>query len=31
LIRGAKIEQWVFYRPDEDRITQAKELLSRDW
>ena len=31
LIRGKKIKQWVFYRRDEDRIAEAKELLSADW
>jgi DNA-binding transcriptional ArsR family regulator len=31
LIRGKKIKQWVFYRRDEDRITQAKEMLSGGW
>ncbi|MFS1299487.1 ArsR/SmtB family transcription factor [Streptosporangium longisporum] len=31
LIRGTKIKQWVFYRRDEDRIAEAKELLSGDW
>jgi len=31
LIRGKKIKQWVFYRRDEDRIAQAKELLSGEW
>lgn len=31
LIRGTKIKQWVFYRRDEDRITEAKELLSGEW
>jgi DNA-binding transcriptional ArsR family regulator len=31
LVRGKKIKQWVFYRRDEDRIAQAKEMLSRGW
>jgi DNA-binding transcriptional ArsR family regulator len=31
LIRGKKIKQWVFYRRDEDRIAQAKEMLSGGW
>jgi ArsR family transcriptional regulator len=31
LIRGKKIKQWVFYQRDEDRIAEAKELLSGDW
>lgn len=31
LIRGTKIKQWVFYRRDEARIAQAKELLSGGW
>ncbi|WP_182897461.1 helix-turn-helix transcriptional regulator [Microbispora sp. H10830] len=28
LVRGKKIKQWVFYQRGEDRIAQAKELLS---
>ncbi|GAA5092669.1 MULTISPECIES: ArsR/SmtB family transcription factor [Nocardia] len=31
LVRGTKIKQWVFYQRDEDRIAQAKELLSSEW
>jgi DNA-binding transcriptional ArsR family regulator len=31
LIRGKKIKQWVFYRRDEERIAQAKEMMSGDW
>ncbi|TDB88004.1 ArsR family transcriptional regulator [Actinomadura sp. KC216] len=31
LVRGKKIKQWVFYQRDEDRIAQAKELLSGEW
>ncbi len=31
LIRGTKIKQWVFYRRDEARIAEVKELLSGDW
>lgn len=31
LVRGKKIKQWVFYQRDEDRIAQAKELLSSEW
>ena len=31
LVRGKKIKQWVFYKRDEDRIAQAKEVLSGDW
>ena len=31
LIRGRKIKQWVFYRRDEDRIAEAKEMLSSGW
>ena len=31
LIRGTKIRQWVFYRRDEDRIAEAKEMLSSGW
>jgi ArsR family transcriptional regulator len=28
LIRGTKIKQWVFYRRDEDRIADVKQVLS---
>src|ERR1700753_1549589 len=31
LIRGRKIKQWVFYQRDEDRIAEAKEVLSSGW
>ena len=31
LIRGKKIKQWVFYRRDEDRIAQVKQMLHGDW
>ncbi|MFF3444669.1 ArsR/SmtB family transcription factor [Streptosporangium sp. NPDC002721] len=31
LVRGKKIKQWVFYQRDEDRIAEAKGLLSGDW
>lgn len=31
LIRSRKIKQWVFYRRDENRIAQAKEMLSSGW
>jgi ArsR family transcriptional regulator len=31
LILGKKIKQWVFYQRDENRIAEAKELLSSDW
>jgi DNA-binding transcriptional ArsR family regulator len=31
LVHGKKIKQWVFYQRDEDRVAQAKELLSGDW
>jgi DNA-binding transcriptional ArsR family regulator len=31
LVRGKKIKQWVFYQRDEDRIAEAKELLSSEW
>ena len=31
LIRGKKIKQWVFYQRNEDRIAEAKELLSGEW
>ena len=31
LVRSKKVKQWVFYRRDEDRIAQAKEMMSGDW
>jgi len=31
LIRGTKIKQWVFYRRDEDRIADVKQVLSGGW
>lgn len=31
LIRGTKIKQWVFYRRNEDRIADAKQVLSGAW
>jgi DNA-binding transcriptional ArsR family regulator len=31
LIRGTKIKQWVFYRRNEERIAEAKGVLSSDW
>jgi DNA-binding transcriptional ArsR family regulator len=31
LVRGKKIRQWVFYRRDEVRIAEAKEMLSGGW
>ena len=31
LIEGKKIKQWVFFRRNEDRIAQAKEVLSGEW
>jgi ArsR family transcriptional regulator len=31
LVHGTKIKQWVFYRRDENRIAEAKELLSGEW
>ena len=31
LIRGKKIKQWVFYQRNEDRIAEAKDLLSGEW
>ncbi|PXY20909.1 ArsR/SmtB family transcription factor [Prauserella muralis] len=31
LLRSTKIKQWVFYRRDEERIAEAKELLGSDW
>lgn len=31
LVHGTKIKQWVFYRRDEERITEAKEQLAGEW
>ncbi len=31
LVRGRRIKQWTFYRRDEDRIAQAKQMLGGDW
>ena len=31
LVRGTKARQWVFYRRDEDRIAEAKRMLSGEW
>lgn len=31
LVHGTKIKQWVFYRRDENRIAEAKEVLSGEW
>ncbi len=31
LVRGTRIKQWVFYRRDEARIAEVKELLGSDW
>jgi DNA-binding transcriptional ArsR family regulator len=31
LLRSKKIKQWVFYVRDEDRIAEAKEMLSGEW
>jgi DNA-binding transcriptional ArsR family regulator len=31
LVRGTRIKQWVFYRRDEDRIAEVKELLAGEW
>lgn len=31
LVRGQRIKQWVFYQRNEERIAEAKELLSSDW
>lgn len=31
LIKGTKIKQWVFYKRDEGRIRQAKQLLAGGW
>ncbi|WP_033430075.1 ArsR/SmtB family transcription factor [Saccharothrix syringae] len=31
LVRATKIRQWVFYRRDEDRIAEVKEVLGGGW
>ena len=31
LVHGKRIKQWVFYQRNEERIAEAKELLSSDW
>lgn len=31
LIRGTRIKQWVFYKRDEQRITEAKRQLGGGW
>jgi DNA-binding transcriptional ArsR family regulator len=31
LIRGTRIKQWVFYRRDEARLAEIKEMLGSDW
>jgi ArsR family transcriptional regulator len=31
LVRGKRIKQWVFYRRDEDRINELKEVFGGDW
>ncbi|MBV8931826.1 MAG: winged helix-turn-helix transcriptional regulator [Kutzneria sp.] len=31
LIQGKKVKQWVFYRRDEERIAEAREVLGSDW
>ncbi|SDM74339.1 ArsR/SmtB family transcription factor [Nonomuraea jiangxiensis] len=31
LVRSVKIKQWVFYRRDESRIAEVKEVLSGEW
>jgi hypothetical protein len=31
LTHGKKIKQWVFSQRNQDRIAEAKELLSGDW
>jgi Predicted transcriptional regulators len=30
LIRGKRVKQWVFYRRNEDRIAEIKELIARE-
>jgi DNA-binding transcriptional ArsR family regulator len=31
LLRSKKIKQWVFYRRDEERIAEVKDLLLNGW
>ncbi|WP_067539050.1 ArsR/SmtB family transcription factor [Nocardia crassostreae] len=31
LVTGTKIKQWVFYQRNENRIAEAKEMLSGEW
>jgi len=30
LIRGKRVKQWVFYRRNEERLTEIKELIARE-
>ncbi|HZE37206.1 MAG TPA: transcriptional regulator [Stackebrandtia sp.] len=31
LLRSRRIKQWTFYKRDEERIDEAKRLLSQGW
>jgi DNA-binding transcriptional ArsR family regulator len=31
LLRARKIKQWTFYRRDEQRITEVKQMFSEGW
>jgi ArsR family transcriptional regulator len=31
LLRAKKIRQWTFYRRDEQRITEVKQMFSEGW
>jgi DNA-binding transcriptional ArsR family regulator len=31
LLRAKKIKQWTFYRRDEQRITEVKQMFSEGW
>jgi DNA-binding transcriptional ArsR family regulator len=31
LIEAKRIKQWVFYRRNEDRIREVKDVLGQDW
>src|SRR5215813_1363630 len=31
LLRAQKIKQWTFYRRDEQRITEVKQMFSEGW
>jgi ArsR family transcriptional regulator len=31
VLRAKRIKQWTFYRRNEDRITQVKQMLQKGW